>query len=92
MTTAISVQVDKKDKEEATLILQRLGVTMSALINMTLKQVIIKRGIPFEVRESNISNDMIEALNELEYLEKHIDEYKKSNKWNDLREYLLNDK
>lgn len=92
MTTAISVQVDKKDKEEATLILQRLGVTMSALINMTLKQVIIKRGIPFEVRESNISNDMIEALNELEYLEKHIDEYKKSNKWNDLRKELLNDK
>ena len=42
MTTSISVQIDKKDKEQATAILQKLGVSMSGLINMTLKQLILR--------------------------------------------------
>ena len=39
----------KKYKEEVTKILDKLGVTMSGLINMTIKQVIMKEGIPLEV-------------------------------------------
>ncbi len=49
LTTAISVQVDKEDKEKATEILQKLGVSMSGLINMTIKQLIMRGSIPFEV-------------------------------------------
>ena len=48
-TTTISVQMDTKDKEDATKILQKLGITMSGLINMTIKQVIMRKGIPFAV-------------------------------------------
>lgn len=88
LTTAISVQVDAKDKELASQILQRLGVTMSGLINMTIKQVIMRGGIPFDVREPRLSKDMQEALNELEYIETHLDEYKKNNKWEDLKKEL----
>lgn len=91
LTTAISVQVDAKDKELASQILQRLGVTMSGLINMTIKQVIMRGGIPFDVREPRLSKDMQEALNELEYIETHLDEYKKNNKWEDLKKELLSD-
>jgi len=91
LTTAISVQVDAKDKELASQILQRLGVTMSGLINMIIKQVIMRGGIPFDVREPRLSKDMQEALNELEYIETHLDEYKKNNKWEDLKKELLSD-
>lgn len=60
--TTICVQIDTKDKEQATEILQRLGVTMSDLINMTIKQVIMRGGIPFEVRDPKITRDMQETL------------------------------
>ena len=48
-TTAISVQIDKKDKELATNILNSLGLNMSTYINMAIKQLINKDGVPFEV-------------------------------------------
>ena len=88
LTTAITVQVDAKDKKQATEILQRLGVSMSGLINMTIKQVIMRGGIPFEVKEPKLNKDMQEALEELEYIESHLDEYRKNNKWEDLKKEL----
>ena len=36
----------------------------------------------------NIMPDIKEALEELEYIETHLDEYKKNNKWKDLRKEL----
>jgi len=36
----------------------------------------------------NIMPDMKEALEELEYIETHLDEYKKNNKWEDLKKEL----
>ena len=38
LTTAISVQVDKHDKEIATGILNNLGLNMSTYVNMAIKQ------------------------------------------------------
>lgn len=87
--TAISVQIDKKDKEQATEILQRLGVTMSGLINMTIKQVIMHGGIPFEVKEPKMTKNMEEALSELDYIETHLNEYRKNNNWDDLKKELM---
>lgn len=55
-TTTISVQIDAKDKEEVTKILQKSGITMSGLINMTIKQVIINKGIPFSITLNNDDN------------------------------------
>lgn len=47
LTTSISVQIDKEDKKQATIILQKLGVSMSGLINMTIKQLINERWYSF---------------------------------------------
>ena len=41
----INVHVNPKDKEEATNILKDLGLNMTTLINMTLKQVIKRKGV-----------------------------------------------
>ena len=48
-TSAINIQVDSNVKKEATMVLSELGLSMSSAINLFLKQVVKKNGIPFEV-------------------------------------------
>lgn len=64
LTTAISVQVDKKDKELATGILSNLGLNMSTYVNMAIKQLINKDGVPFEVVNPKPRKELLEALQE----------------------------
>ena len=64
LTTAISVQVDRKDKELATGILSNLGLNMSTYVNMEIKQLINKDGVPFEVVNPRPSKELLEALQE----------------------------
>lgn len=64
MTSAINVQVDTRDKEEATNILKDLGINMSTFINMAIKQVIKNGGIPFEIKNPKPSKELLEALEE----------------------------
>ena len=64
LTTAISVQVDRKDKEIATGILTNLGLNMSTYVNMALKQLINKDGVPFDVVNPRPSKELLEALQE----------------------------
>ncbi len=45
----VNVRVEPDIKEQAEAILERLGVSASAFINMTYRQVILKKGIPFPV-------------------------------------------
>jgi DNA-damage-inducible protein J len=64
LTTTISVQVDSRDKEIATGILKNLGLNMSTYVNMAIKQLINKDGVPFEVVNSKPSKELLEALQE----------------------------
>lgn len=45
----VNVRVEPNVKKQAEDILDKLGVSASAFINMTYRQVIMKRGIPFSV-------------------------------------------
>ena len=64
LTTAISVQVDRHDKELATSILNNLGLNMSTYVNMAIKQLINKDGVPFEVVNPRPSKELLEAIQE----------------------------
>ena len=97
LTTAISVQIDKNDKEKATIILDKLGVSMSGLINMTIKQLIMRGRIPFEVslpkEENELYNyftkeELDNTYKELAYMEKNPEKYKIHNNVNELFEDL----
>ena len=99
-TCAISVQIDKADKKQVTDILQKLGVSMSALVNMTIKQVIMKKGIPFDIALSQENDELHkyfteqeldETAKELVDMEKHPEKYKKYNNVSELFEALEND-
>ena len=98
LTTAISVQIDKEDKEKACKIIQKLGVSMSGLINMTIKQLILRGKIPFEIGipdnqyELNkyfSDEELNNTSNELCYIAEHPDEYKSYDNINDLKKDLL---
>ena len=97
LKTSIRVQIDKEDKERANVILQKLGVSMNDLINMTIKQLIMKEKIPFEVSlpqtedelHSYFTKDSLDRVaKELSYIEKHPEEYKSYNNIEELKESL----
>jgi DNA-damage-inducible protein J len=91
MTSAINVNVPIEVKEEANLIFNNLGLNMSTAINMFLKKTIYERGIPFDVKEPTPSKEFLEALKELDYMEKHPSEYKAYDNIEDLKKALLSD-
>lgn len=45
----VNVRVEPDVKEQAEAILEKLGVSVSSFINMTYRQVILRKGIPFAV-------------------------------------------
>lgn len=49
-TANIYTRVDPETKDQAEMILSQLGIPMSNAIGMFLKQVVIQRGIPFEMK------------------------------------------
>ncbi len=65
-TTTISIQVNKKDKELATGILSSLGLNMSTYLNMAIKQLINKNGVPFDVVNQAPKKELLEAIQEKE--------------------------
>ena len=61
-TSAINIQVDSNVKKEATDVLTELGLSMSSAINLFLKQVVKKNGIPFEIKKPKYNKATIQAL------------------------------
>ena len=93
LTSAINLQVDANDKKQVTNILKDLGLNMSTLINMTLKQVIKRNGLPFEVRNPRPSKELLEALEESDTIEQEYKDGKRKgyNNIEDLKKALLDD-
>ncbi len=88
LTSAINVNVPSDVKEEATILFNNLGLNMSTAINMFLKRAIYERGIPFEVKEPLPSKELLSALQELDDMEKHPEEYKSFHSVKELMEDL----
>jgi len=91
LTSAINVNVPSDVKEEATILFNNLGLNMSTAINMFLKRAIYERGIPFEVKEPTPSKEFQSALQELEYMEKHPEEYQSFHSVKELMKDLNSD-
>ena len=49
-TANVYTRVDPKTKEQAEAILNQLGIPMSNAIGMFLKQIVMQRGIPFDMK------------------------------------------
>lgn len=49
-TTNLYVRLEPGLKEQAETVLEQLGIPMSNAVNIFLKQVVMQRGIPFDVK------------------------------------------
>lgn len=63
--TMIAIRVDEKLKEEATKLYKDLGLDMPTAIKMFLKQSVLTRSIPFDIR---LDSDFSLELNSGDYV------------------------
>ena len=49
-TATVFARVEPEVKEQAEIVLERLGIPMSNAVDMFLRQVVIQHGIPFEIK------------------------------------------
>lgn len=63
--TYIQVRAEERDKELASEILEKLGTNLSTVVNMLLKQIIITKSIPFDVKLDDNSYSEDEVISEI---------------------------
>jgi len=63
--TYIQVRAEERDKELASEILEKLGTNLSTVVNMLLKQIIITKSIPFDIKLNDISYTEDEVISEI---------------------------
>ncbi|SES64926.1 type II toxin-antitoxin system RelB/DinJ family antitoxin [[Clostridium] polysaccharolyticum] len=64
--TLVQARTPEKVKADAADILSRLGLNLSTYINMSLNQLVIQEGIPFEVKLKHSPYTAKEAVSEVE--------------------------
>ena len=64
MDSVINIRTDREVKERSEAILNDLGLSMSSAINIFLRQVISREGLPFEVRRYRPNTETREAIEE----------------------------
>lgn len=64
-SSVIHVNVNSKVKNDASEILNGLGLNMSTAVNIFLAQVVKRKGIPFEVKEPTTKEDLALVLEEM---------------------------
>jgi DNA-damage-inducible protein J len=63
-TSNITARVEPELKEQAEQVLDQLGIPMSSAIGLFLRQVVLQRGIPFEMKLPQHQLVSIESLTE----------------------------
>ena len=76
-TTSIYTRVDPEIKEQSEKILKALGIPVTSAINLFLRQVVMQRGIPFDVKIPAHPFDMSKmTIDELDReLQKGLDDF-----------------
>lgn len=63
-TTPTQIRIEESTKKQAIELLAGLGLNLSEAVNMFLKQVVLQRGIPFEVKYPELKAEVLEAMDE----------------------------
>lgn len=66
-----SIRIDSNTKQEATELLNELGLDLSSAVNIFLKQVVLQGGLPFQVKYPQYKQEVIEAMEEAEKLSRN---------------------
>nr|WP_294464958.1 type II toxin-antitoxin system RelB/DinJ family antitoxin [uncultured Sellimonas sp.] len=98
--TFLQVRTEERDKEQASVILEELGTNLSSVVNMLLKQIIMTKSIPFEVKMPQAYTEQekmaeVQASMEMEHLTlteedlKLLGQYRKAADKDKFREKIL---
>lgn len=63
-TIPTQIRIEENTKRQAVELLEGLGLNLSEAVNMFLKQVILRNGLPFEVKYPELKPEVIEAMEE----------------------------
>jgi DNA-damage-inducible protein J len=66
-TSNVFARIEPEIKEQAEGVLNRLGIPMSNAIGLFLRQVVMQRGIPFEMKLPQRKPVAVESLSEAEF-------------------------
>lgn len=66
--TNINIRVNEETKKQAEIVFEELGMSLSAAINIFLKQSIRENGIPFAVKINEPNEATMSAMKEAEGL------------------------
>ena len=64
MNTNLTIRVDDNVKKQSQAILSNLGMDLSSAINIFLRQVVLKEGIPFVIDSSTVNKETYDAMAE----------------------------
>lgn len=70
-TETIHIRVDSDLKENASYLLEQLGISTSEAIKIFLNQVVLSRGLPFEVKLPKYNEETELAMKEARNLSKN---------------------
>lgn len=87
-TAKINVCVDKTTKEEVEALLDRIGLNMTAAINIYLKRILMEEAIPFELTAYVPNAETIAAFKEAEDMRIHPEKYPSYSSIEELRAAL----
>ena len=68
-TVAKNFRIDADLSNQASKLLEGLGLSMSQAISMFLRQVVLQQGLPFEVKYPKRSGELWDAIEEAKQLE-----------------------
>ena len=63
-TIPTQIRIDESTKKQAVELLEGLGINLSDAVNMFLKQVVLRGGIPFDIKYPEFKPEVIEAMEE----------------------------
>ena len=68
-TVAKNFRIDSELSDQASKLLEGLGLSMSQAISMFLRQVVLQQGLPFEVKYPKRFGELLDAIEEAKRLE-----------------------
>lgn len=71
-----SIKIDEETKKEAQKLFKDLGLSLSAAINIFLKQAIREKGIPFYVNSLPENSELAQAFEEAKQIKENPSNYK----------------
>ena len=82
-TIPTQIRIDEVTKKQAVELLEGLGLNLSDAVNMFLRQVVLRGGIPFDVKYPEFKPEVIDAMEEAKQISrdpntKHYSSFKEA--------------